>query len=96
MPKAIFNGTVLAESDRCEQVEGNYYFPPESVNQQYFNPSDTHTVCPWKGTADYFNLNVNGQELKDAAWAYPQAKERAKHIENYVAFYKNKGIQIES
>lgn len=95
MPKAILNGTVLAESDRCERVEGNYYFPPESVNKEYFQQSDTHTSCPWKGQASYYTINLDGEQVKDGAWCYPDAKERAKNIEGYVAFYKNKGITIE-
>jgi uncharacterized protein (DUF427 family) len=95
MPKAILNGTVLAESDRCERVEGNYYFPPESVNKEYFQQSDTHTSCPWKGQASYYTINLDGEQVKDGAWYYPDAKERAKNIEGYVAFYKNKGITIE-
>lgn len=96
MPKAIWNGVVLAESDRCETVEGNFYFPPDSIKSEYFKPTDTHTTCPWKGVADYFTLEVNGQTLADAAWTYPEAKERAKHFQGYVAFYKNKGVTIES
>jgi uncharacterized protein (DUF427 family) len=95
MPKAILKGTVLAESDRCERVEGNYYFPPESVNKEYFQQSDTHTSCPWKGQASYYTINLDGEQVKDGAWYYPDAKERAKNIEGYVAFYKNKGITIE-
>ncbi|NJL02299.1 MAG: DUF427 domain-containing protein [Spirulinaceae cyanobacterium RM2_2_10] len=94
MPKATVNGTVVAASDQCERVEGNYYFPPSAIAQDYFTPSSTHTSCPWKGQASYYNLVVNGQEIKDAAWTYPQAKERAKNIEGYVAFYRNK-VQIE-
>jgi len=94
MPKVTVNGTVLAESDRCERVEGNYYFPPEAIAQEYFAPSTTHTSCPWKGQASYYNVTVNGQTIPDAAWYYPQAKERAKHIEGYIAFYRNK-VQIE-
>lgn len=95
MPKAILNGTVLAQSDRCERVEGNYYFPPESVNKEYFQQSNTHTSCPWKGQASYYTINIDGEQVKDGAWYYPNAKERAKNIEGYVAFYKNKGITIE-
>jgi uncharacterized protein (DUF427 family) len=90
MPKVTFNGVVLAESDQCEQVEGNFYFPPDAIAQGYFTDSNTHTSCPWKGQASYYNVVVNGQEIKDAAWYYPQTKERAKNIEGYVAFYKNK------
>ncbi len=90
--KAIWNGTVLAESDRTEVVEGNQYFPPDAVQQQYFKPSDTHSVCPWKGTASYYTVEVNGERNPDAAWYYPQAKSEAKNIENYVAFWK--GVEV--
>ena len=94
MTKAVWNGVVLAESDRCQIVEGNSYFPPQSLNQEYFEKSNTNTICPWKGTASYYTVKVNGKENKDAAWYYPQTKEKAKHIEGYVAFWK--GVQIEA
>ncbi len=90
--KAIWNGTVLAESDRTEVVEGNQYFPPDAVQKQYFKPSDTHSVCPWKGTASYYTVEVNGAQNKDAAWYYPQASDKAKNIEGYVAFWK--GVEV--
>ena len=90
--KAIWNGTVLAESDRTEVVEGNQYFPPDAVQKQYFKPSDTHSVCPWKGTASYYTVEVNGERNPDAAWYYPQAKDEAKNIEGYVAFWK--GVEV--
>ena len=90
--KAIWNGTVLAESDRTEVVEGNHYFPREAINEQFFRPSATNTVCPWKGTASYFTLEVDGAKNADAAWYYPQAKEKAKNIEGYVAFWK--GVEV--
>lgn len=93
MPKAIWNDTVIAESDRCEVVEGNQYFPPDAVKQQYLKPSDYHTTCPWKGLASYYDIEVDGQVNKDAAWYYPSAKERAKNIEGYVAFWK--GVKVE-
>jgi len=96
MPKAVLDGTILAESDRCEMVEGNHYFPPEALKREYFSPSDTHTSCFWKGTADYFNVTVGDREIADAAWTYPDAKDKAKHIEGYVAFYKGKGITVTS
>ena len=95
MPTVMLNGTILAQSDNCEQVEGNYYFPPDSINQEYFTESSTHTTCPWKGLASYYNVVIDGKEIKDAAWYYPETKERAKHIEGYVAFYRNK-VSIES
>ncbi len=92
MIRATWNGVVLAESDRTEVVEGNHYFPPESINQEYFRPSDTHTTCPWKGEASYHTIVVNGKENKDAAWYYPHAKEKAKQIEGYIAFWR--GVQV--
>lgn len=94
MPKAIWNGAVLAESDRCEVVEGNYYFPPESINQQYFKESDKHTTCPWKGVASYYDIVVEGQVNKDAAWYYPATKEAAQNIKDYTAFWK--GVKVEA
>lgn len=93
MPKAIWNGVVLAESDRCEVVERNYYFPPESINREYFTESDKHTTCSWKGVASYYDIVVEGQVNKDAACYYPTTKEAAKHIQGYVAFWK--GVTIE-
>jgi len=92
MPKALWNGAVLAESDHTEIVEGNHYFPPDSVNREYFKPSSTHTVCPWKGTASYHTVVVDGKENPDAAWFYPQAKDEAKHIEHHVAFWH--GVEV--
>ena len=93
MPKAIWNGAVLAESDRCEVVERNYYFPPESITRQYFQESDKHTTCSWKGEASYYDIVVGGQVNKDAAWYYPTPKEAAKQIQGYVAFWK--GVKVE-
>jgi uncharacterized protein (DUF427 family) len=91
--KAIWNGATLAESDETIVVEGNHYFPPDAIKQEFFQPSDTHTVCPWKGTASYYNVVVNGAVNKDAAWFYPETKEAAKNIENYVAFWR--GVQVQ-
>lgn len=93
MPVAKWNGTVIAESDRCEKVEGNWYFPPEAVRQEHFQPSQTHTVCPWKGTASYYDVVVDGQRNKDAAWYYPDPKSAASNIKGYVAFWK--GVTVE-
>ncbi len=93
MPKAIWNGVVLAESDRCEVVEGNQYFPPESIDRACFKESDTHTVCGWKGTASYYDIVVNGQTNKDAAWYYPNPQDAATQIKGYIAFWH--GVQIE-
>ncbi|WP_424962761.1 DUF427 domain-containing protein [Ekhidna sp.] len=92
--KAIWNGEVIAESDETVVVEGNHYFPPSSIKQEYFKETDTHTHCPWKGQASYYSLEVNGEENKDAAWYYPNASELAKNIENYVAFWN--GVKVES
>lgn len=89
MAKAIWNGKVLAESDAFEMVEGNYYFPPGSINKDYFKESDTHTKCPWKGTASYYHVEVDSDVNKDAAWYYPEPKDAAKHIKNYVAFWRD-------
>lgn len=91
--KALWNGATLAESDGTIVVEGNHYFPPDSIKSEYFKPSDTHTVCGWKGTASYYDVVVDGEVNKDAAWYYPSAKDAAKNIENYVAFWK--GVKVE-
>ncbi len=93
MPKAIWNGSILAQSDNCQVVEGNYYFPPDSINQEYFRDSNTRTTCPWKGEASYYTIVVDGKENKDAAWYYPHAKEKAKNIQGYVAFWR--GVKVE-
>ena len=87
MTQAIWNGVVLAQSDHTEQVEGNHYFPPDAVNRQYFLDSDRHTTCPWKGVASYYNVVVDGQEVRNAAWYYPTPKPAAENIRNHVAFY---------
>ena len=89
MPRAVLNGKVIAESDATEVVEGNHYFPPDSIQKEFFAPSDTQTVCPWKGTASYYTVSVDGHESRDAAWYYPDAKDAAKRIEGYVAFWKD-------
>lgn len=93
MPKATWNGAVIAESDRCEVVEGNQYFPSDSIKREYFKESSTHTTCPWKGVASYYTLEVDGQENKDAAWYYPTPKDAAKNITGYIAFWK--GVKVE-
>ncbi|ACK69848.1 protein of unknown function DUF427 [Gloeothece citriformis PCC 7424] len=94
MPQAIWNGAILAQSDNCEVVEGNYYFPPDSINKEYFKESSTHTSCPWKGQASYYTIEVDGQQNKDAAWYYPNPKEKANNIKNYVAFWR--GVTVKS
>lgn len=86
--KAIWRDTVLAESDSTVVVEGNHYFPPDSVNPSYFRESDKHTTCPWKGVANYRDVVVDDEVNKDAAWYYPQPKEVATNIKDYVAFWK--------
>ena len=93
MPKAMWNGAVLAESDRCEVVEGNQYFPPDAIKRSYFKESTTHTVCSWKGTASYYDVVVNGQTNKDAAWYYPDPKDAAQQIKGYIAFWH--GVKVE-
>jgi uncharacterized protein (DUF427 family) len=90
--KAIWNNEVVAESDKTIQVEGNHYFPADSIKKELFKASDTHTICPWKGTASYYTIVVDGTENKDAAWYYPDVKPAAKQIGNYVAFWK--GVQV--
>ena len=88
--KAIWRGAILAESDETIVVEGNHYFPPDSINREYFRESDAHTTCYWKGEARYYDIVVEGEVNKDAAWYYPfpGAKRAAKHITGYVAFWK--------
>lgn len=90
--KAVWNDVVLAESDSTKVVEGNQYFPPDSIKKEYFKPSATHSVCPWKGTASYYTVEVNGKPNVDAAWYYPAPKDAAKEITNYVAFWK--GVKV--
>ena len=95
MPKAIWNGTVIAQADADDVriVEGNVYFPTGSVDRTYLRESKTNTVCSWKGTASYFDVVANGQTNKDAAWYYPQPKEAAKQIAGYIAFWR--GVQVD-
>ncbi len=84
--KAVWNGATLAESDSTVVVEGNHYFPPDSVNAEYFTGSDTHTHCPWKGDASYRSVQVGEERNEDAAWYYPEPKEAAAEIKDHVAF----------
>ncbi|WP_323961645.1 DUF427 domain-containing protein [Arthrobacter sp. JZ12] len=88
MPKAVWNNQVIAESDSTEMVEGNHYFPKESVKEQFLRPSDTHSTCPWKGEASYYTLEVNGETNPDAAWYYPAPKDAAANIKDHVAFWR--------
>ena len=93
MPRAIWNGAVIAHSDACIVVEGNQYFPPGAVNREFLQPSLTHTVCGWKGTASYCDVVVGGKVNRDAAWFYPAPKEAAAQIRDYIAFWKGVTIQ---
>jgi uncharacterized protein (DUF427 family) len=92
MPKAIWNGVVIAESDRTVQVEGNHYFPPESARREYLAPSRTHTRCPWKGLASYYDIVVDGKTNRDGAWYYPDPSPAAAEIKDHVAFWR--GVRI--
>jgi uncharacterized protein (DUF427 family) len=94
MAKAIWENTVLAESDKTVSVEGNYYFPPDSVHHQFFTQSSTTTTCPWKGKASYYSLEVNGKKNPDAAWYYPNPSKEAAHIKDHVAFWR--GVKVEA
>ena len=93
MSRATWKGAVLAESDHCEVVEGNLYFPPGTVERSHLRESDTHTLCPWKGVASYYHVVVDGETNADAAWYYPEPKEAARNIKDHVAFWR--GVQIE-
>ena len=93
MAKAVWNGTVLAESDRCVLVEGNRYFPPDAVNRVYLRASATHTICGWKGVASYYDVVVDGETNHDAAWYYPDPKAAAGEIKDHVAFWR--GVTVE-
>lgn len=93
MPRAIFNGTVVAESDATIVVEGNHYFPPAAIKPEYFEESSERTVCHWKGTAAYYDVVVGDATARAAAWYYPDTSDRAKQIENWVAFWR--GVTVE-
>lgn len=93
MAKAMWNGVVIAESESYEVVEGNVYFPAAAIQPEYFQASDHHTTCGWKGVASYYTLVVEGQTNPNAAWYYPDPKEAAQQIKGYVAFWK--GVQVE-
>lgn len=92
-PRATCNGVTLAESDSCEIVDGNQYFPPDSVNRTRIVASDTTTVCPWKGTASYYSVEVGDETNKDAVQSYPSTKEAIKNIEGFFAFWN--GVTVE-
>lgn len=93
MPRAIWKGAVLAETDKHELVEGNVYFPPESIRKEHFEPSATTTVCGWKGTANYYTVVVDGERNQDAAWYYAAPKPAAANIKDHVAFWR--GVTVE-
>ena len=92
MPKAIWNDTVIAESDDTVVVEGNHYFPADALNRDVIRESETHTVCPWKGTASYYTVEVDGQTNEDAVWYYPEPKPEAEMVRDSVAFWK--GVEV--
>ena len=94
MAQASWNGVVLAESENTIIVEGNHYFPPDSLNREYFVETDAHTICPWKGTASYYDVVVDGATNSGAAWYYPSPKPAASDITNHVAFWR--GVKIEA
>jgi len=94
MATATWNGTVIAESDDIVTVEGNAYFPREAVRDDVLRPSDTHTVCPWKGTASYFTIEVDGKTNPDAAWYYPEPKPAAAEIKGWYAFWR--GVEVQA
>jgi uncharacterized protein (DUF427 family) len=91
--KAIWNNTVIAESDDIEMVEGNAYFPADSVKQEYFEKSESTSTCPWKGTAHYYNVVIDGDLNRDAAWYYPEPKKGAERVKDRIAFWR--GVEIE-
>jgi uncharacterized protein (DUF427 family) len=92
MVKAIWNGKVIAESEMFAEVEGNVYFPPSALKQEYFSDSDHTSICPWKGTASYFNLRVDGKDNPNAAWVYHDPKPAAADIKDHIAFWR--GVEV--
>lgn len=92
--KAIWNNTIIAESENTVVVEGNHYFPKDAIKTEFFTDSATHTTCPWKGLASYYSLSVDGKANPDAAWYYPQPKDAASQIKDHVAFWK--GVRVEA
>ncbi len=90
--KAVWKGEVIAESNSTVVVEGNHYFPPESVVKKHLETSPTTTVCPWKGTAHYYSVVAGGEENRDAAWYYPDPKEAAAGIKDHIAFWR--GVDV--
>ena len=96
MAKATWNGEVLAESDQYEVVEGNIYFPPESVKWEYFKEGDRQYTCPWKGKSLYHDITVKGKTNANAAWSFPKPKPAAKNITGHVAFERGQGVAVEA
>jgi uncharacterized protein (DUF427 family) len=94
MPRAIWNGTLLADSDDTVVVEGNHYFPRDAINAEHFEASEKTTWCPWKGTASYFTVKSGDAENRDAAWYYPEPKAKAAHIRDRVAFWR--GVEVQA
>ena len=90
--KAIWNNKIIAKSEKTINIEGNQYFPADSIKMEYFRASKTHTVCHWKGTASYYDIVVDGKINSDAAWFYPETSQLASHIKNYVAFWQ--GVEV--
>ena len=90
--QAIWDGTMIAQSDRTVVIEGNHYFPLEDVNTEYLEASSEHTVCPWKGTAGYYDVVVDGQRNQAAAWCYPEPRHAAVQIKDHVAFWR--GVKV--
>jgi uncharacterized protein (DUF427 family) len=93
MAKAVWNGAVLAESDDTIVVEGNHYFPPDAINREYFQGSQSHTTCYWNGVASYYDIEVEGDTNRGAAWYYPEPSEAASLIKDYIAFWR--GVKVE-
>jgi uncharacterized protein (DUF427 family) len=93
MARAIWQNTVIAESGKTIVVEGNHYFPPDAVRKEFLKPSNTHTECPWKGTASYYSVEVNGEKNADAAWYYPDPRAAARQIKDHIAFWR--GVRVE-
>jgi uncharacterized protein (DUF427 family) len=91
--EAVWHGTVIADSDRTVVVEGNHYFPPEDVKAEYLKPSSRHTVCPWKGKASYFDVVVDGERNRDAAWYYPKPSRAAEQIMDHIAFWHGVNVR---
>lgn len=90
--KAVWNDTILAESDDTVVVEGNHYFPPDSLRREHFQESSHHTTCPWKGEASYYSIVAGGETNENAAWTYPEPKEAASQIKDHVAFWR--GVEV--